>query len=581
MEGIPDDEKNYIIIQLVLTGISPLAVRKIFDNEFHPTRLKVRSTRSLDKSISLKTGVLNQAQIDILYPKDGIEPSSSKFDISLMLCLLRNFTDIDVHDQTPQPNNTKQNIEMKRKWRENLSSKTFCVTKAVLSMFETVLQNQYVAVSGMSGSGKSMVAQHTALRMSESHDYKVVLVSTFQGKFPLKYDHTETSPKILYVLDDVFGKFTLSDYDHVNLNAMFGEMKTIAENNTNCRFLIITRSDAVNVSKMKDVIPSIVECNLHSPELTLSLNERRKIFDLHIPGDIIVYLNNDILERTEQLPLLYQAFTEMFFARMLTEIRKNNKRVFGNIHNKDPSYRKAFLDYLKQYLSNSDLKYIQSPLAISCRFGYEDFVSYIVGRWKTQLIKTLTCSKESPLSAACLIGNINIVKMLIESCTNPDLVITYPLINATEKGFMDIIKFLITHCVYPHVSGALNIAFTCFDPSSNDECLRIACENGHDEIATILLNNGVPVNYTALKPKQYSQRYKRYHPFYEVRLTPLYCAAMKGYLNTVKLLIKAGAKVDESDISVAEWNNHEDIDNYLRQHFELQNENNKNFLIKT
>lgn len=130
---------------------------------------------------------------------------------------------------------------MKRKWRENLNSKTFCVTKAVLSMFETVLQNQFVAVSGMSGSGKSMVAQH--------------------------------------VLDDVFGKFTMSDYDHVNLNAMFGEMKTIAENNTNCRFLITTRPDAVNESKIKDVLPSNVECNLHSPELTLSLNERRKIFD--------------------------------------------------------------------------------------------------------------------------------------------------------------------------------------------------------------------------------------------------------------------------------------------------------------
>lgn len=274
----------------------------------------------------------------------------------------------------------------------------------------------------------------------------------------------------------------------------------------------------------------------------------------------------------------------MFFARMLTEIRKNNERVFGNIHNKDPSYRKAFLDYLKQYLSNADLKYIQSRLAISCRFGYEDFVSYIVGRWKTQLIKTLTCSKETPLSAACLIGNIDIVKMLIESCTNPDLVITYLLIYATEKGFTDIIKFLITH-----FSDALNIAckignsklvevlletkVTCFDPSSSDTCLRIACENGHDEIATILLNNGVPVNYTALKTKQ---NYQRYHPFYEVRLTPLYCAAMKGYLNTVKLLIKAGAKVDESDISVAEWNNHEDIDKYLRQRFELQNENNKN-----
>lgn len=171
----------------------------------------------------------------------------------------------------------------------------------------------------------------------------------------------------------------------------------------------------------------------------------------------------------------------------------------------------------------------------------------------------------------------------------PDLVITYPLINATEKGFTDIIKFLITHCVYPHVSGALDIAckkgnsklvevlletkVTCFDPSSSDTCLRIACENGHDEIATILLNNGVPVNYTALKPKQY---YQRYHPFYEIRLTPFYCAVIKGYLNTVKLLIKAGTKVDKSDISVAEWNNHDYIDKYLRQHFELQNENNKN-----
>lgn len=72
MEGIPDDEKNYIIIQLVLTGISPLAVRKIFDNEFHPTRLKSSLNKEFGKINQLKNrGVLNQAQIDILYPKDG------------------------------------------------------------------------------------------------------------------------------------------------------------------------------------------------------------------------------------------------------------------------------------------------------------------------------------------------------------------------------------------------------------------------------------------------------------------------------------------------------------------------------
>lgn len=129
-----------------------------------------------------------------------------------------------------------------------LNSKTFFVTKAVLSMFLTVLHNQCAAVSGMSGSGKSMMAQHTALRMSEIHGYIVVLVSSFVGEFPLKYDHTETCPNILYVLDDFFGKFSISGYDNVNLNAMFVEMETIADNNIN---LITTRPDAINVSKIK------------------------------------------------------------------------------------------------------------------------------------------------------------------------------------------------------------------------------------------------------------------------------------------------------------------------------------------
>lgn len=56
---------------------------------------------------------------------EGIEPSSSKFDISLMLFLLRNFTDIDVHDQTPQPNNTSIAADLGRiKYYRNKCSHT-------------------------------------------------------------------------------------------------------------------------------------------------------------------------------------------------------------------------------------------------------------------------------------------------------------------------------------------------------------------------------------------------------------------------------------------------------------------------
>lgn len=72
MEGFLDDEKNYILIQLVLTGISPLAVRKIFDKEFHPVCLKT-SLKKETKKINqlLHRGVLNRTQMNLLYPKSG------------------------------------------------------------------------------------------------------------------------------------------------------------------------------------------------------------------------------------------------------------------------------------------------------------------------------------------------------------------------------------------------------------------------------------------------------------------------------------------------------------------------------
>lgn len=72
MEGISEDEKNFIILQLVLTGISPLAVRKIFDKEFHPVCLKSSLNKEFGKINQLKNrGVLNQAQMDLLFPKGG------------------------------------------------------------------------------------------------------------------------------------------------------------------------------------------------------------------------------------------------------------------------------------------------------------------------------------------------------------------------------------------------------------------------------------------------------------------------------------------------------------------------------
>lgn len=72
MESISDEKKNFIIIQLVVTGISPRAVRKIFDREFHPKCLKGSLREESRKIKDLKNkGVLSKAQMNLLYPDVG------------------------------------------------------------------------------------------------------------------------------------------------------------------------------------------------------------------------------------------------------------------------------------------------------------------------------------------------------------------------------------------------------------------------------------------------------------------------------------------------------------------------------
>lgn len=603
-----------------------------------------------------------------------------------------------------------------------------------MQALETILHNQFVVVSGISGSGKSTVVHHTALRMSESHGYLVVP----RGNISQVYLREDTGLKIIYVMDDLFGNVSISDYDLFDLNWIFDNMKFIAARNPNCKFLITCRPNTISMSKIKDVLPSIVECNLHSPELTLTLNERRKICDLYLPEEIIVYQNDHILLQTEQLPLLCtlykkhfcnsvqdfflnadeiitskiqamresespsyiclamlliygedntllrldesvtlehkyivlnsiisesrikrttfsrkmilagwealegtyvridgvrlsfihdkiydiavsciggrfinsilkyaeysfiesrvrlelfatpentqnacvilnQTYIETFFARLLKEVKRYNDRVFGNIQNKDQCYRKAFINHLKHHLTDSDLKYFIPQLVLLCKLGYQDFVSYIVEKWKKQL-RTTQFKSETPLSVACSMGHFNIAKLLVESSIGKD--VTDGSINrACQKGYTNIFELLLKHGIYFDLikcfvdaceNGQAEIVelFLGKKPKllKSSLCcygivpLSSACTNGHEEVVDILLRHNVLVNNN-----NNSSAY-----------TPLYLASMKGNLNIVKLLLNADAKISVHDIMVAEWNDHEDISKCLRRHLSLQSGNVQN-----
>ncbi|XP_071160740.1 uncharacterized protein [Mytilus edulis] len=93
MESLSVEEENYVRMSLLLTGVSPRAARTFFDREFAPACLGATIKKEYNKLCDLKTKhILNQSQWNLLFPRFPDVPDSKKFDVPLMILLLRNLT---------------------------------------------------------------------------------------------------------------------------------------------------------------------------------------------------------------------------------------------------------------------------------------------------------------------------------------------------------------------------------------------------------------------------------------------------------------------------------------------------------
>lgn len=72
--ALSQEEENYVRLALLLTGVSPRAVRVQFDKEFPPTSLSLTmNDKNAKKNLNDLRGkrVINQAQWDLLFPCSG------------------------------------------------------------------------------------------------------------------------------------------------------------------------------------------------------------------------------------------------------------------------------------------------------------------------------------------------------------------------------------------------------------------------------------------------------------------------------------------------------------------------------
>ncbi|XP_063405734.1 uncharacterized protein LOC134689698 [Mytilus trossulus] len=95
MAPLSEEEENYVRLALLLKGVTPRAVRTYFDKEFPPTSLPSTLNTSKNTLLGLKfTRIINQAQWNLLHPRNGVVDSKT-FDVTLMICLIRNLTSIN------------------------------------------------------------------------------------------------------------------------------------------------------------------------------------------------------------------------------------------------------------------------------------------------------------------------------------------------------------------------------------------------------------------------------------------------------------------------------------------------------
>lgn len=70
MSSLSPEEENFVRLNLLLTGISPRAVRTLFDYEFAPVCLDATLKAEFNKLKDLqKKRVINQSQWNLLSPK--------------------------------------------------------------------------------------------------------------------------------------------------------------------------------------------------------------------------------------------------------------------------------------------------------------------------------------------------------------------------------------------------------------------------------------------------------------------------------------------------------------------------------
>ncbi|CAG2241739.1 unnamed protein product [Mytilus edulis] len=163
---------NYKRINRLLQGMATSAVKEMFDKEFAPNKLQ-STLKNYQSSLILKKlrdkGFINQYQFTLLFPKKGM-PTSTDFDLTLMICLLRNLAEVDISDILPNAKDTSEAASLSRlKYYRNqvVHSQTFSLSDKEFKQYWDDITNAICILRGERYRDKCMELRYGPLDDNE------------------------------------------------------------------------------------------------------------------------------------------------------------------------------------------------------------------------------------------------------------------------------------------------------------------------------------------------------------------------------------------------------------------------------
>lgn len=466
---------------------------------------------------------------------------------------------------------------MKTQWKEQY--RYFVETRASKAIIERIKEEQCFIISGPFGCGKSSLAFHIALKLEEALEYDFMIISNPDDLLKYASDYK----KQVFLIDDVFGKYSVSEYDMMWWNRQGESFQHLLTRNTNLRLLMTSRLHiykylAVNVIHLR---VNVCHINLISDDLVLTYEERQTIGRCYLSDNVISKLAKSVVSLYSFFPLLCANFYNHQAENDIQHFTLPLEHVKTEIENIQKSQDLFYLalsvlivcdnKMQKEFLNQNDHEYDEMLNCVSKELGYGKKIS------KNLLLLRIIALTGSYLSdkdsyLECL--NVNLFNVLA-FCIGPSLmnsILRYGTMSfiiermqpETLCGHYPNLTIIIPKSSLESYFERLLVelktgSFVFFKKKHHvlDECRESFITYMEHNLRKGDLKTGIDA--TTVLHVVSAEGYEEYVDFFlgldtnmvnqqdNYGQTALHKACMKGHINISNLLLDNGAYIDISD----------------------------------